>query len=103
MKRIIDGKRYDTGTAILIAEWDNGLYGSDFHAEEESLYRTKNGVYFLAGSGGPMSGYATPTSGGMSGSSTLYVVDENAAFLWLSRHNCVEAIEEHFSEWVSDG
>ncbi len=51
MKRIINGLRYDTETATKLADWDNGIYGNDFKACEESLYKTKNGAYFIAGQG----------------------------------------------------
>lgn len=44
MKRIIDGKKYDTETAACIATWDNGYYGNDFKRCEESLYRTKKSL-----------------------------------------------------------
>ena len=40
MKRIINGKSYNTETAEELARGDNGLYG-DFGYCRESLYRTK--------------------------------------------------------------
>lgn len=51
MKRIIEGKRYDTATAEQVANWNNGLSESDFNECEEDLYRTKNGNYFVHGQG----------------------------------------------------
>src|SRR3990172_2422569 len=58
MKKVIDGKIYNTETAELLHEWDNGMYGNDFGRCEEALYRTKKGAYFIAGEGGAMSRYA---------------------------------------------
>ncbi len=58
MKRVIDGKVYNTKTAICIGEWDNGCYANDFHACEESLYKTQKGQFFTAGSGGALSKYS---------------------------------------------
>jgi hypothetical protein len=58
MKSIIDRKRYDTTTAEEIADWWNGCSNSDFHHCNETLYRTKNGAWFLHGIGGPLSPYA---------------------------------------------
>ncbi len=96
MKRIIDGKRYDTETAEQIAEWDNGHYGSDFRSCEEALYRTKKGQYFTAGSGGPLSKYAQSCGNGTSGGEGLILLDEQEAREWCENHNCVEALEKHF-------
>lgn len=31
MKKIIDGKKYDTETAKLVGEWTNGYSYNDFH------------------------------------------------------------------------
>jgi hypothetical protein len=48
MKRIIQGKVYNTETATLIAEWDNSpeRYPTDFHYEEVKVYKTKSGACF---------------------------------------------------------
>ncbi len=48
MKRIIDGKVYNTETATLIAEWDNApkRIPSDFYYEEIEVYKTKSGACF---------------------------------------------------------
>lgn len=59
MKKVIKGKLYDTDTAQLVGEWDNGRYGSDFGRCEEALYKKRTGEFFLHGRGGPMSRYAT--------------------------------------------
>ena len=51
MKRILDGKTYNTATAERVAEFDNGLPRSDFGCCEETLYKTKRGAWFLHGRG----------------------------------------------------
>lgn len=58
MKKIIDGRRYDTETATLIGDYSNGGSWRDFGHVEESLYRKRTGEYFLAGKGGPQTKYA---------------------------------------------
>lgn len=63
MRAVIDGKRYDTETAVLVAEWHNGRNISDFNHCDESLYRTKRGSWFIAGSGGANSAYAVELDG----------------------------------------
>lgn len=57
MKKIINGKRYDTETAQLIgsASYSNR---TDFHFWNEELYRKKTGEFFLFGEGGPASKYS---------------------------------------------
>ena len=57
MKKIINGKLYDTSTAHLVGEWDNQLYGNPDYAAE-SLYRKRTGEFFLHGEGGARSRYA---------------------------------------------
>lgn len=47
MKRIINGKTYDTDTAELVASGDNGCDVGDCWRRNEELYRTKKGAYFI--------------------------------------------------------
>lgn len=58
MKKIINGKLYDTDTAREIASNDHGDGPRDFHYYAEALYKKRTGEYFLHGEGGPMSRYA---------------------------------------------
>ena len=57
MKRIINGRRYDTETAKLLgqASYSNS---TDFAYWSEELYVKRTGEYFLYGEGGPMSKYS---------------------------------------------
>ena len=61
MKKIINKRLYDTETAKKLAEASSNLSVSDFNYWEETLYRKKNGEFFIHGHGGPMSRYATVT------------------------------------------
>lgn len=58
MKKVINGKIYDTATAQEVGSWDNGIYG-DLSSLEETLYRKRTGEYFLHGMGGARTKYAT--------------------------------------------
>ena len=58
MKKIINGKLYDTTTAREVASCYHGEGPRDFRYYSEALYRKRTGEYFLAGEGGPMSKYA---------------------------------------------
>lgn len=56
MKKIINGRRYDTQTAKLVGHTSYSTPGSlDYWSED--LYRKKTGEFFLHGQGGPMSKY----------------------------------------------
>lgn len=64
MKKIINGKMYDTYTAKIIGFGfvnTNGVYSRyDFRWQEETLYKKKTGEFFLYGTGGPLTKYAEP-------------------------------------------
>ena len=45
MKKIINGKTYNTETAKEISEWSEGVY-RDFTYIGETLYRKRTGEYF---------------------------------------------------------
>ncbi len=47
MKRIINGKAYNTGTAKMLANWTNGKFYDDCHWANETLYQKENSEYFL--------------------------------------------------------
>lgn len=47
MKKVIDGKLYNTATAEHLASYYNHKSASDFDLRDEDLYRTKKGTYFL--------------------------------------------------------
>ena len=61
MKKVIGGKVYDTETARAVAETRHGEGPRDYHYFRETLYRKRTGEYFLAGVGGPLTKYSTPT------------------------------------------
>ncbi len=104
MKRVHEGRVYDTDTAEQLHHWESPANPGDFQHYEEALYRTKKGNYFIAGSGGPMSPYAEALGGGSTGGSSglrpLEFADE--AVEWLEEHDGAEVILEHFSEHVEE-
>ena len=103
MKKIINGKRYNTETANYVASYDNGLSCSDFRNYSEILYRTKKGTFFLSGEGGPMSHYSRPCGDMTSGGSDLVVLDHDEAREWLERHDFVKELEEYFADEIEEG
>lgn len=58
MKKIINGKLYNTETAQEVGCWSNTGNTRDFSYVSEGLYRKKTGEFFLYGEGGPMSQYS---------------------------------------------
>ena len=93
MKRIIDGKVYDTSTAEEIC-YDGYSDSRDFSHYCETLYRTKKGQYFIHGYGGPMSQYAESIGNNTtSGSDRLWLVDEARARDFCEKHDVEKALE----------
>lgn len=64
MKRVIEGKSYNTDTAEHICDLECSDYPNDFRYHDTALYRTKKGAYFLSGEGGPMSMWSRAAMGG---------------------------------------
>lgn len=80
MKKIINGRRYDTDTAQKIAEYDDGRGVRDFAHVAETLYQKRTGEFFLYGIGGPASwcAHACPTGGYDSGEKIKPLSEEDA-------------------------
>lgn len=103
MKKIIDGRVYNTETAECIATWSNHYYRNDFHHCEESLYRTKKGAWFVAGEGGPLSKYARPCGGnGSCGGDGLEPISAKEAQEWLESRDFTDELEEHFASEIEE-
>lgn len=97
MKKIIDGKVYNTETAEEIADWDNGFYGGDFEHYREELYKTKKGNWFLYKTGGPRSTMAVSVgAGSTAGSSDIEKYTEKEAVEWLKKRQKIEILQEMF-------
>ncbi|MBR0758630.1 hypothetical protein JQ604_41160 [Bradyrhizobium jicamae] len=54
IRRVIDGRVYDTTTAALVHRLtaDEGSIMLNFHVDRTALYRTRNGRFFIAGESG---------------------------------------------------
>jgi len=103
MKRIIDGRRYDTSTATLIASYHAPYDMGDFHWYEEALYRTRAGAWFVAGEGHAASKYAEHFGQNDRGPGEgLEPLAEADARRWLEEHEETEALERHFGGSIVD-
>lgn len=100
MKKIINGKKYDTDTAQSVGQWDNGRY-TDFSFVSEELYRKKTGEFFIHGEGGPMSKYAEHAGNTTCSGEQIHPISWEAAREWVEEHLDVDTYEKFFGE-VSD-
>lgn len=97
MKKIINGKKYDTDTAKCLLTWSNGRTGFSYCSE--TLYQKKTGEFFLFGKGGPMSRYATPCGDNCtSGSEQIRPFTEQQARNWTENLFDADDYETIFGE-----
>ena len=97
MKKIINGKLYDTETAKQVGTWSNNLSYRDFNNMSESLYRKRTGEFFLYGEGGPMTKYAQSTGqNSWSGGEMIIPLTIAAAREWAEQHLTADEYAEIF-------
>ena len=86
MRKIINGRMYDTRTAKEIGG-DHYSYPGDFHYWSEMLYIKKTGEYFLYGTGGPASKYSRAVGQNeWSGDETIIPMSPSEAREWGEKH-----------------
>ena len=96
MKKIINGKRYDTDTARELGR-DSYSNRRDFHHWIETLYRKNTGEYFLHGVGGPATKYAvTVGQNQWEGGEKIIPLTEQAAREWAEEHLSADQYEQVF-------
>ena len=102
MKKIINGKLYDTTTAQLVGSWDNNMGGTFDHAAE-SLYRKRTGEFFLHGKGGARSRYATQCGYGSWGSGEAIIpLTWDSARQWAEEHLDADEYQAAFGQIAED-
>ena len=98
MKKIINGKKYDTDTAEYMLGYvsDSG----DLAYTKEDLYRKKNGEYFIVGEGGPKSKYRIVRYEGCyySGGPNVIPISESQAKEFVEIHGVAEEYERIFGK-----
>ena len=84
MKKIINGKLYDTDTARMLG-LDGG--GDGFNSWHEELYQKRTGEFFLYGEGGAATKYAKAISdNSWSGGKKIIPLSLTAAREWAEAH-----------------
>jgi hypothetical protein len=101
MNRVIEGKRYDTTTAKLLAEVSEN-YPRDFDYCEEKLYRTKSGQFFLHGWGGAKSRYGEWHGNTGGAGEQIMPFSEDDAREWAELHMDADAYEKVFGAITED-
>ena len=96
MKKMINGKRYDTETARYIGSCSSDYSVTNPRYFEESLYLKRTGEFFFFFLGGGMSRYATGVSGSMTGNEKIIPISSEEARRWGKKHLEVEKYEEVF-------
>lgn len=103
MKKIINGKKYDTDTAKEVGSHWNGTDPRDFSWYQETLYEKRTGEFFLYGEGGPMTRYAVSCGQNeWSGSARIIPLDHEAARKWAEKHLSADEYESFFGTVEED-
>lgn len=90
MRKIINGKLYDTDTATRIGQRESNIY-SDFDYISETLYQKKTGELFIFGEGGARSCYSEARGNGNWGGGCAIIPEGS-----------FEAHLINIKEWVSE-
>lgn len=98
MKKIINGKMYNTDTAREVGYYWNGLSDSDFGYISETLYKKKTGEYFLSGRGGARTRYASYGRGCISGGQKIIPYTTEEAKAWMEENCATEDYIKEFGE-----
>lgn len=98
MKKIINGKKYDTNTAEEVGVYTNGCFSMDFAYFCETLYRKRTGEFFLHGNGGASSRYAQYVGNALTGSEQILPLTEAEAKAWAEDHLTGDEYESIFGE-----
>lgn len=85
MKKVINGKMYNTETAEYIG---NNWYSSpgQFDHVNEDLYRKRTGEFFLHGEGGPLTDWAEVCNDGAYAGSGIKPLTTDEAKQWAEKH-----------------
>ena len=97
MKKIINGRRYCTDTAVPCGEYEYGEKGTSEHYSEV-LYRKSTGEFFIHGVGGPASPYAEEVEiNSWRGGEAIKPLTDEEARKWAEKHLTGEEYEKIFT------
>lgn len=97
MKKVINGKRYNTESAQYCGSHEYG-YSGDFDHMYEALYQKRTGEFFLYGNGGPNSKYREEISmNTWSGGEQIIPLTDDEARKWAETNLDGEDYEKLFT------
>lgn len=98
MKKIINGKLYDTDKARHLGT-DSFAGPRDFKYWREELYQKRTGEFFLYGEGGPLSRYAvaSSTGSGWTGGERITPLNATTAREWAEEHLSADLYQRIFT------
>ena len=103
MKKVTNGRNYDTDNAMAIAFYECSSNHSSRYYYSERLYMTDNGEFFLHGTGGFLSPYAAKSEDGSkkTGEEIIPMPTEKAKH-WIMFHlGCGLRINPHFASIIA--
>lgn len=98
MKKIIDGRLYNTETAKLVGDCDLDVAANDFSWYGEELYRKKTGEYFIFGEGNAASRYAEHAYGMWQAGKAIIPLTFEQARDWAEEHLTADEYAAEFGE-----
>ena len=102
MKKIINGKLYDTDTAKELGTYSHSN-PRDFNYWCETIYRKRTGEFFLYGHGGPASKYAESCGQNTwSGGSKIIPLNYKASQEWVEKYLDADDYQTIFGD-VTEG
>lgn len=103
MRKIINGKAYDTKTSECIGNYTSTWDIKDLSYVSETLYRKRTCEFFLYGEGGPMSKYAVLLGqNNWGGGSKIIPLSWDAAREWAEKNLTAEKYEAIFGKVADD-
>lgn len=100
MKKVINGKMYNTETATCIGcKCTNALSQRDFRYREEKLYQKRTKEFFLYGEGGALTEYAEYVTGcGYTYGEKIIPLSEEEAKEWVEKNMDADEYVKLFAE-----
>ncbi len=92
MKWLLNQQLYDSTKATLIASWSNGLSYKDPSFEEENLYKTNAGAFFLVGNRLSVAGQSASID------DKCLPLTKQRSLEWCQKRHQPEAAAEHLTE-----
>lgn len=86
MKKVINGRSYNTETAKELGYQTNGYANNDIYFTGETLYRKKTGEFFLYGEGGAYSIYGRDFGMSRGGGEKIIPLSEDEAKNWAEKY-----------------